>query len=1497
MTHDQAAPEPLYDAALPGFSYTLLRQHGALADFRGHRLQDGKTILMRQAACATVEAQAALQLNHELALRDLLDPAWAVKPLASTWRHGALALFYDDDGAEPLDRHTLNERDVDTFLALALGSAGALRRMHGAGLLHRDIKPSHILVDAHGVCRLSGFGAAVRLAGIPDALANAESHPAAPLIGTLAYMSPEHTGRTGRAPDARSDLYSLGVTLYELLTGRLPFQPAHGGGAGEWVHCHLAYEALAPHALFDSIPKTLSLLLLKLLAKNPDQRYQSAAGLAADLQRCRLAWRAAGRIEAFRLGRRDHAAQLVFPARLYARAAPLRTLLGAFDGVCASGGHALAVLGGPSGIGKSALLAQLFERLRLRRACVALARADRARRDQPYGALIDALRQLVLQILGQDDAEVAYWQQRLGHALGPHARLAVHLLPELAMLAGRMPLPLPPTEHLPPGDAQRHTDSAMHGLVSAFASAQRPLVLLIDDMQWLDDASMALLENLTGGAATPPLLLVLACDDGDARAGGQRWSARTLPLLRAQAGVCHDLPLAPLALRDTERLVAATLHGGRRHSTALAELVQQQSAGHPLRARQLLRAVFDQGLIARNANDDNWQYDLDAIRARDARPGLRTGSLAMAVDCNGLGFSAALARGNMTLACFACKDQVCDLLARGDRLDAVSAEIARGLDFARQQQVGEVEAILRSQQQYVDQLRGTDQPAGPVDGAGAQGDPEPAPASTPAPLFWSCLYQAVGHYLAIRYRDAAAAIEQAGTLAWSVADPAHLFDYHFFSGLILAAPEPDPQRQAGRRERIGAHHAEIDLWAQRNRAPYAGKAALLRAEMHRLDGDGFAALGCYEAALAHAQQHGFDHCAAMAHELAARACHDWGHVTAAQVHARGARDAYLRWGALAKAAQIERLYPQWTLRRAVGESRAPVPADTAAIRDIDSVIRSARALSEEIRVDELVRTLMRIALEYAGAQRGLLLHMHGSVPFIEACARTAATGIAVELLHAAPGADDLPVAMLNTAIRTRQRVSADGQAGPFDAEPYLLAHPGCACLCIPMLRQSELVGVLYLENRLAPQSQVFTGEQTRVLELLAAQAAVSLQTARLYAELLEENVERRRIEKALRASETSLALGEQISHTGSWNWDIGRDLLLCSAEFCRLFGFDPAQPLIPFDRFLDRLHRDDRDRVSEQVLVCVGQCLPINIEYRIVDADGTLRHLSGVGKPVLDSRDYYVGTVADITARRAAEDTLRAAQSDLARVARATTVGQLTASIAHEINQPLMSIAANAGASLRWLARNPPQITEARAGLLDIASESRRAGDMIQSLQALTRNAPPVFDTLDLHQTIRDILFISRNELERRHVTLALSLQAERSDVVGDCVQLQQVLLNLVINGVEAIGEADPASRILSIGSALTGDDGGRRIRIVIDDTGVGLGQAGAQGAEGEGEGAIARLFDAFYTTKKNGMGMGLAICRAIVDNHHGRIGAAPRQPHGSRFWFELPLAEPGAPC
>ncbi len=438
--------------ALSSYEFSTLRE-GEFTVCRGSG--DGlPPILLVTPVAEHPSPKALKRLEHEYALRTELDRGWAARPLALIHRHNRVALVFEDPGGEPLDRLLSRPLETTQLLRIAISLAAALRHVHERNLIHKDIKPANILVDiTSGAAWLTGFGIASRLPRehqVPE--------PPEVIAGTLAYMAPEQTGRMNRSVDSRSDLYSLGVTLYEMFTGALPFTVADPMA---WVHCHVARQPVPPSERVPAVSAQISSIVMKLLAKTAEDRYQSAAGVLADLQRCLTEWEAQRRIDPFPLGAHDTS-----PERLYGREGEIATLLASFNRVVASGMSELVLVSGYSGIGKSSLVNELHKELVPPSGLLAQGKFDQYKRNIPYATLARAFQSLVHRILGKSDAEVSQWRAALLEALGPNGQLMVNLIPELALIIGEQP----ETPELPPqgpaGAPPRvvHRRSAMAGL-------------------------------------------------------------------------------------------------------------------------------------------------------------------------------------------------------------------------------------------------------------------------------------------------------------------------------------------------------------------------------------------------------------------------------------------------------------------------------------------------------------------------------------------------------------------------------------------------------------------------------------------------------------------------------------------------------------------------------------------------------------------------------------------------------------------------------------------------------------------------------------------------------------------------------------------------------------------------------------------------------------------------------------------------------------------------
>src|SRR3984957_5064762 len=419
------------------------------------------------------------RLAHEFALKDYLDGAWAARPLELVRSHGRTLLLLESQSTGTLDSLLGEPLELGTFLRLASAITHALGRLHERGLVHKDIKPANILLDpVTEQVWLTGFGIASRLPRERQAPGSPET-----IAGTLAYMAPEQTGRMNRSVDSRSDLYALGVTFYQMLIGELPFTASD---PMEWVHCHIARTPVPPQERFGNIPPLISQIVMKLVAKTAEERYQTAAGVERDLRRCRTEWEMAGRIGDFPLAEHDAPDRLLIPEKLYGRSREAAALLSSFNQVVATGMPELVLVSGYSGIGKSSVVNELHKALVPSRGLFASGKFDQYKRDIPYATVAQAFQSLVRQILSKSEAELQAWREALREAVGPNGLLIVDLIPELELVIGKQP----PVHDLSPQDAQRRYQAVLRRFIGVFARPEHPLALFLDDLQWLDAATL-----------------------------------------------------------------------------------------------------------------------------------------------------------------------------------------------------------------------------------------------------------------------------------------------------------------------------------------------------------------------------------------------------------------------------------------------------------------------------------------------------------------------------------------------------------------------------------------------------------------------------------------------------------------------------------------------------------------------------------------------------------------------------------------------------------------------------------------------------------------------------------------------------------------------------------------------------------------------------------------------------------------------------------------------
>jgi PAS domain S-box-containing protein len=595
-------PSSRFDTG-PGSNLAVLWEDGDRVFCRGLRDGDQNSVLIVLPVAEPPTRDSLDRLRHEYGLKDDLEDAWALRPLELVHEHGQTMLVLSDPGGEPLGRLLGSPVEIGRFLRLAVALSGALGRLHQRGLVHKDIKPANIVVNsATGHVWLTGFGIASRL---PRERQSPE--PPEFIAGTLPYMAPEQTGRMNRAIDSRSDLYSLGIVFYEMLTGTLPFAAAD---PMEWVHCHIARRPAPPDERVAGVPGPLAAIVTKLLAKTAEDRYQTAVGLASDLRRCLAEWNATGDIEPFPLGAHDVPDRLLFTERLYGRECEIDMLLASFDRVMANGTPELVLVSGYPGIGKSSVVNELHKVLVPPRALFASGKFDQYKRDIPYATLAQAFQTLVRAILGQSDIELSRWRSALREAVGPNGQLIVNLVPELELLIGKQP----PVPDLPPGEAKNRFQRVFRRFLGTFARPDHPLALFLDDLQWLDAATLELLEHLIPHSEVRYLFLVGAYRNNEVRPSHPlMW---TLETIRKAGTRVEEIVLAPLGLDDVGRLVADAMHCEPESVRPLAQLVQEKTDGNPFFAIQFFTALAEEGLLAFDPNTLAWQWNLDRIRTK-----------------------------------------------------------------------------------------------------------------------------------------------------------------------------------------------------------------------------------------------------------------------------------------------------------------------------------------------------------------------------------------------------------------------------------------------------------------------------------------------------------------------------------------------------------------------------------------------------------------------------------------------------------------------------------------------------------------------------------------------------------------------------------------------------------------------------------------------------------------------------------------------------------------
>ncbi|MEH1835522.1 MAG: AAA family ATPase [Nostoc sp.] len=686
--------------------------------YRGIRVQDGQAIVVKMLKQDYPSPQEIKRYRQEYAITCSLNIEGVIKAYSQENYKRTLVILLEDFGAESLDYWMQQHpkifcpMPVSTFLLLAVKLTQILGEIHAANIIHKDINPGNIVLNPNtGIVKIIDFGIATQFNRTNPTFTSPHV-----LEGTLAYLSPEQTGRMNRLLDYRTDFYSLGVTFYQLLTGHLPFATTD---ILELVHCHIAKQPIPPceirgvgfcrehqpngyggatpvfsqgetpramgshatplksgnpptevappsgDALYETlrerkhglaaltevstrrepprlelppqvedmalwgvvndsspinsaIPKDVSDIIMKLLAKNAEDRYQSAWGIKADLERCAAQLRETGQIRNIQLGLQDVCDQFHIPQKLYGREAEIAALLAAFERVAGIGNQKnvqcnieMMLVSGYAGIGKSALVQELYKPITAKRGYFTSGKFDQFGRNIPYSAIVDALRKLVQQLLGEPDEQVQQWRSRLLTALGSNGQLIIDVIPEVEWIIGKQP----PVAEVGATEAQNRFNLVFQKFIRACCSVEHPLVIFLDDLQWVDSATLKLIELILSDRGIQALLLIGAYRDREVT---QTHSLiATLEKLKQETVTISQIMLAPLGLEAVAQLIAETLHTHTESIAPLAELIWQKANGNPYFTNEFLKALYIEGLIVFDINQQRWQWDITHIKAKN----------------------------------------------------------------------------------------------------------------------------------------------------------------------------------------------------------------------------------------------------------------------------------------------------------------------------------------------------------------------------------------------------------------------------------------------------------------------------------------------------------------------------------------------------------------------------------------------------------------------------------------------------------------------------------------------------------------------------------------------------------------------------------------------------------------------------------------------------------------------------------------------------------------
>jgi predicted ATPase/signal transduction histidine kinase len=589
--------------SIPGYRITeTIYVSNRTTVYRAYQEENQIIVVIKVLNTQSAQFRDLILFKNQYAIAQQIDHPNIIKCYELERYDNSYALILEDFGGVSLKEYTQSQPlTLGEFFPIAIAITNALECLYQNRIIHKDIKPKNILINPETKkIKLIDFSISSLLPKETSEIKNPNV-----LEGTLAYMSPEQTGRMNRGIDYRTDYYSLGVTFYELLTGKLPFTSSN---PLELVHCHLAKQAINVREINHDIPQKIADILYKLMAKTAEDRYQTARGIKHDLEKCQQMWNSQGDIGEFQLGERDKSERFLISEKLYGRETEVSQLLNAFERV-SNGQTELILVAGFSGIGKTALVNEVHKPIVKKKGYFIAGKYDQFQRDIPFSALVQAFRNLMGQLLMESAEKVQAWKQKILTALGEQAQVIIDVIPELEKITGQQPAVAELT-----GNASQNRFNLLFGeFIKILATQEHPLVIFLDDLQWADAASLKLIQLLMGEISVHYLLLIGAYRDNEVSVGHP--FTLTLEYIRKTQVTVNQITLKPLDELHLNQLIADTLNCSESQATSLTQLIFTKTQGNPFFTNQLLKSVQESGLITFDVNAGNWQYDIQKIQA------------------------------------------------------------------------------------------------------------------------------------------------------------------------------------------------------------------------------------------------------------------------------------------------------------------------------------------------------------------------------------------------------------------------------------------------------------------------------------------------------------------------------------------------------------------------------------------------------------------------------------------------------------------------------------------------------------------------------------------------------------------------------------------------------------------------------------------------------------------------------------------------------------------